>query len=74
MPAEKRLARYRSKQVRTVLPEFTMSPHIVDTAGAAVDVDEDPESAVGADNDMDIKPKEAKSERRISAQKIVNDD
>lgn len=60
--------------MRVILPEFTISPHIVDTAGAAVDVDEAPESAVGADNDMDIEPKEAKSERRILAQKTAKDD
>ncbi len=46
-----------------------MSPHIVDCGGAAVDVGEAPESAVGADRDVVRNAKEAMSDRRILTQR-----
>ncbi len=58
-----------STDKKTVLPELTMSPHIVDCGGAAVDVGEAPESAVGADRDVVRNAKEAMSDRRILTQR-----
>lgn len=50
-----------------------MSPQIVDCGGAAVDVDEAPESAVGAARDVVRSAKEVTSDRRILAQRKAED-
>ena len=57
--------------VEVILPELTISPHIVDWAGAAVVVDE-AVSGAGAATDVDINAMEATSDRRILRERIAN--